>query len=118
VFSARPAVAQAQDLRARFEIVSSSDTSFSLVLGEERWVRAGMGGIVVDPRMKDEFVARFVIVALEERTALARITGMTTGISEFHMALIAPPRRPWYKQAFFWIPLVIGGAVGYLIGRG
>jgi hypothetical protein len=60
-----PARADTQDVRARFVIVDATDTTVSLVLGSASWLKPGMSGIIVDPRSRDDLVARFVIVALE-----------------------------------------------------
>jgi hypothetical protein len=106
----------AQDVRLRFEIVEPTDTSFTIILGDARWVKRGMDGIVVDPRQRDEMVARFSVESVDGRSARAVITGMTTGISTLHMALLSPPRKSWFRQRVFWIGAAVGLAIGFLVG--
>jgi hypothetical protein len=111
------AVVEAQDIRARFEIVSPSDTGFLIVLRDANWVKPGMSGIVVDPRQGDELVGSFVVRQIESRSAIVIITGMTTGIRTYHMAVMSVPRKPWYKSSLFWIGSVLGIAAGFFAGR-
>jgi hypothetical protein len=101
----------------RFEILSPADTAFSIVLGTVKWVKPGMTGIVVDPRQRDARTATFVVSRIEGRNAIARVTGLTSGLTTFHMALMPAPRKSWLKQPFFWVGTVFGIAVGFLAGR-
>jgi hypothetical protein len=107
-----------QDDRARFEIVSPNDTSLSFPLGNARWVKTGMTGIVVDPSQRDALVATFRVSRLDERIAHVTVTGTTTGITVFHAALLVVPKRTWLKNKFFWIGSGVGLLVGFLAGRG
>jgi hypothetical protein len=112
------ATGMAQETYARFEIIAPSDTTFTLVLAEVRWVKRGMAGVVVDPRQRDEMVARFTISAVDEKTARASITGMTSGITELHMALLPVPGKPWFAEKLFWLGTALGAALGFFLGRG
>jgi hypothetical protein len=111
-------VARAQIDQMRFEITAPTDTTFTLILGDIRWVKKGMTGTVVDPRQRDDMVANFRVDKVDGRTARAVITGMRTGITVFHAALLRAPRKSWFKQKVFWIGSGLGIAVGYLIGKG
>jgi hypothetical protein len=108
----------AQDNFARFEIVEPTDTTFSIVLRGARWVKKGMTGYVLDPRERDLMVGRFTVDQVDERTARAKITGMTTGITIFHAAMLPVPRKPWFKQMIFWIGTGLGMTIGYFVGKG
>jgi hypothetical protein len=115
LFTVTPALAQ--DSHTRFEIIAPTDTTFSIVLGTTRWVKVGMSGVVVDPRQRDELVARFSIKRIVDRTARATITGATRSISVNHSALLQQPKPSWFKDKFLWIGAGFGLAIGFLIGK-
>jgi hypothetical protein len=112
-----PRLLSAQNDYTRFEILEPSDTAFTIVLGEVRWMKPGMTGIVVDPRQRDVRTATFTVSRVDGRRAVARVTGLTSGLTTFHMALVRQPRRSWLKQPFFWVGTALGLAVGFLAGR-
>lgn len=109
--------ASAQDFQMRFEIVAPTDTTFTIVLGDARWVKQGMRGIVVDPRQRDERVATFSVDKTDGKSARAIITGTTTRITVFHAALLRVPKKSFLKDKFLWIGAGVGLAIGFFIGR-
>jgi hypothetical protein len=109
--------ADAQDNRTRFEITSPTDTTFTIILGDVRWVKVGMTGDVVDPALRDRLVGRFSVNSIVNRTARARITGLTTSIRTNHFALLRQPKVSWLKDKFLWIGAGVGLAVGFFIGK-
>lgn len=116
-FSLAASRGQAQDYQMRFEIVAPTDTTFTFVLGDARWVKKGMAGTVVDPRQRDALVARFTVDRIDERMARAIITRTTTGITVFHAALLRVPKKSWWRDKFLWIGTAVGLAIGYFVGR-
>jgi hypothetical protein len=116
VIGLAPGPARAQETAVRFPITQAGDTTFSFRVGEHLWVRAGMRGIVVDPRQQDVLVARFRITGLANGQANALITGQTTSVTAAHSVLLDVPSTPWYKQRTFWLGTAVGAVVGILIG--
>lgn len=102
----------AQSRTVRFEIASVGDTTLSFRVGEARWVRPGQVGTAVDPRRRDQMVARFRVLFVNNREATAVVTGQTTAVSTDHVATLVEPRRPWFRSGTFWTGLLVGGAVG------
>lgn len=114
-----PAVVDAQETSARFEIASAGDSTFTLVVGRHPWVRPGLYGIVVDPRQRDVLIARFQVIAADSANAMGLVTGMTTRVTTEHVALIdqpPPPELPWHRRRSFWIGVLVGVAAGFGIG--
>lgn len=114
-----PAVLGAQETSARFEIASTGDSTFTLVIGRHPWVRPGLYGIVVDPRQRDVLIARFQIIAADSANAMGLVTGMTTRVTTEHVALIdrpPPPEPPWHRRRSFWIGVLVGVAAGFGVG--
>lgn len=108
----------AQESSTRFQIAAPTDTTFTIPLGDARWVKGGMTGVVVDPTHDDALVATFSIRRVEDGRALAVATGLTTGLAIHHRALLTRPRKSFLAQRVFWVGSVLGIAVGYFIGRG
>jgi uncharacterized membrane protein YoaK (UPF0700 family) len=75
-------------------------------------VRAGAAGTAIDPRRRDELVARFRVLGVREGSATALVTGQTTAITTDHVATMEEPRRPWYRHRTFWSGLILGAALG------
>ncbi|MGZ8375861.1 MAG: hypothetical protein ACXW0Z_01355 [Gemmatirosa sp.] len=105
----------------RFEIVTAGDSTFQLLATEQRWLRAGMSGIVVDPRRRDVLVARFTLLAQRADTGDAVVTGQTMRVSTDHVALVARPPEPprvihRIERRRFWTGAAIGGALGLIVG--
>ena len=116
VLALAPGRVHAQETTVRFPVAQAGDTTFSFRLGQQQWVRAGLRGIVVDPRQQDVLVARFRIYNVAQGTAQAVITGQTTTVGTQHMVLLDIPRRPWYKERSFWLGTAVGAVAGLLIG--
>lgn len=108
--------AGAQALYARFEITAVGDTSFRFYPGRMTWIEPGQLGIAVDPRQRDVMVARFRVVSVRDGIATAVITGQTTRVGTDHMALVAPPERPWYARRTFWVGAGLGAVLGGVLG--
>ncbi|MCC6319390.1 MAG: hypothetical protein IT361_17090 [Gemmatimonadaceae bacterium] len=102
----------AQQRIVRFEITSVSDTSLTFRTGSETWVKRDLTGSAVDPRRRDQLVARFRVVVVADGRATALVTGQTTAVSTDHVAILEAPRRPWYRATPFWAGLLLGGAIG------
>lgn len=110
----------AQQRIVRFEITAVGDSTLSFMIGEMRWVRPGQVGTAIDPAKRDELVARFRIVAIQDGAAMALVTGQTTAVSTDHVATLEEPKRRWYRNKGFWSGLFLGAAMaitGTAIGR-
>ncbi|MBC7896385.1 MAG: hypothetical protein H7066_13300 [Cytophagaceae bacterium] len=107
-----PAALGAQQRLVRFEITAVSDTSLNFRVGTEKWVAPGLQGSAVDPRRRDQLVARYRVAFVRDGVATAMVTGQTTAVSIDHVATMPAPGRRWYRGAPFWAGLLLGGAVG------
>ncbi len=96
----------------RFLIVAVGDSTVSMLVPGERWVRRGMYGIAVDPRRRDALVARLYVQARIADTAVALVTGQTTRMSTDYVAIFRRPSTPVLRQGGFWGGLATGFAVG------
>ncbi len=96
----------------RFEVLSVGDSTFTFAAGQRRWIRARTRGVAVDPRRRDELVARFEVLQVVNGVATALVTGETTPITEKHIAVLRSPARKWYRTRDFWI----GAAAGLVAG--
>lgn len=108
--------AAAQETAARFEIVAVQDSTFSFLVGRQRWVAPSHHGIAVDPMKRDALVARFRVLGVRGDTATALITGETTRVTDQHVALINVPRQTWWKSSAFWRGTILGGIAGLAAG--
>ena len=111
-----PGSARAQETAVRFPVVDVGDTTFTFRIGDQRWVRTGLRGIVVDPRQRDVLIARFRVSNVNAEIARAVITGQATSVNTSHTVLLDVPRQPWYKQNSFWLGTAIGALAGFLLG--
>ena len=112
-----PRVAAAQFRGVRFEITQVGDTTFRFPRGSAAWVRDKATGIVVDPRSRDIYVARFTVARVDSGLVTAVITGQRTRVVTEHIAVMAEPPKPWYKGITFWAGTVFGVVIGALISR-
>lgn len=108
--------AQAQSRAVRFEITAIGDSTIVFRTGIAKWVRPGQLGVAVDPRRRDELVARFRVEAVREGSATAVITGQTTALTQDHVVVLDEPRRSAYASPAFWIGILVGGALGFIGG--
>ena len=107
--------ASAQIRGVRFEITQVGDTTFRFPRGNAGWVKVGASGIAVDPRQRDDLVARFLVLRLDSGLVTALITGQRTRLSTEHIAVLAEPPKPWWKGITFWAGTVFGVVIGALI---
>lgn len=104
----------------RFEVVAVDDTTFTILVGAERWVRRGTTGIAVDPRRRDALIARFRVISRAGDSVTALVTGQTAPIQPTHVALIRQPVPGPLRQDAFWAGLFLGlgaGAAAVLLFR-
>jgi hypothetical protein len=113
VLEPRPAAAQFRGVR--FEITQVGDTTFRFSRGTASWVRDKATGMVVDPRSRDTYVARFTVARVDSGLVTAVITGQRSRVATEHVAVMAEPPKPWYKGITFWAGTVFGVVVGALI---
>ena len=119
LLAAAPAAAtraDAQETAARFEIVAVQDSTFSFLLGRQRWVAPTRTGIAVDPMTRDALVARFRVLSVRGDTAVALVTGAATRVTTQHVALIAVPEPTWWRSAVFWRGAALGALGGLGVG--
>ncbi len=107
---------RAQTRAVRFLITTIGDSTIEFRTGAAKWIRPGQLGVAVDPRRRDELIARFRVEAVREGSATAVITGQTTAVSAEHVAVLDEPRRGAYRSPAFWIGIVVGGALGFIGG--
>lgn len=96
----------------RFEVVAAEDTTFTILIGADRWVRRGTLGVAVDPKRRDALVARFRVLARVGDSATALVTGQTTRVDPTHVALMREPVPGPLRQEAFWTGIVLGVAAG------
>lgn len=113
---ALPRAARAQSRAVRFSITAIGDSTIEFQTGSQKWIRPGQLGVAVDPRRRDELIARFRVESVREGSATAVITGQTTAVSSEHVAMLEEPRRAGYRSPAFWIGILVGGALGFIGG--
>jgi len=106
------ASAAAQQRAVRFEIIAVGDSTLLFKVGKAGWVHRGQVGTAVDPRKRDELVARFRVTRVDAGAATALVTGQTTALTTEHVATMEEPNRPWFRAKTFWSGLVLGAALG------
>ena len=111
-----PAV-RAQQSAYRFNIAQAGDSTFTIPLARNDWVKKGMRGIAVDPVHRDALVARFLITRVARDSAVALVTGQTTRVTTDLVALLERPSKPWYLKPTFWLGGVLGAIVGVVASR-
>ncbi len=111
-----PRAAEAQRAPARFEITAVTDSTLAFRAADARWLRPGVVGTAVDPRRRDQMVARFRVLTVADGVATALITGQTTDVSTDHVATVDEPEPRWYRRGTFWLGLLLGGVLGGVVG--
>lgn len=111
-----PSSAEAQSRGVRFVITAIGDSTIEFRTGIETWLRPGQLGVAVDPRRRDELIARFRVISVGEGSATAVITGQTTAVITDHVAVVDEPRRSAYRSPAFWIGITLGAALGFIGG--
>jgi hypothetical protein len=115
--AASPRPSGAQQVSARFEIASVSDSTFTFAMGAQRWVANRTRGIVVDPAARDALVARFRILSVSDGVVTALVTGQTTVVTTQHFVVMTPPSLPpFYKRTAFWTGAAAGAVLGLILG--
>ena len=102
----------AADERERFEILSVGDSTFTFAIGKRRWVAVHARGDAVDPKRRNELVARFEVMSVAGGVATALITGETTRLNTTHVALLDAPREAFYRRGSFWGGVLAGALAG------
>jgi hypothetical protein len=100
------------DDRARFEILSVGDSTFTFAVGSRHWVAPHARGDAVDPRRRNALVARFEVTSVSGGVATALIIGETTRLNTTHVALLDAPREAFYRKGSFWGGVLAGVVAG------
>jgi hypothetical protein len=103
----------AQEARARFDIDSVGDSTFTFAAGRARWVSRGQRGLAVDAKDGDALIARFRVLRVEHGIATAVVTGQTARVTPGEVALLKEPKTPFYVEPYFWAAVVGGAAIGF-----
>lgn len=117
VAAAAPCEAQRAPAQ-RFFIEEVGDSTFTITVSGERWVRPGIVGTAVDPLRRDSVVARFRIIRSDRHRATALVTGQVADVLPSHVALLPTPEKRWYARRSFWVALLLGGAIGSTVTAG
>jgi hypothetical protein len=112
LLAAAPSLA-AQEARARFDVDSVGDSTFTFAVGRAHWVSRGQRGLAVDAKQSDALIARFRVLRVEHGIATAVVTGQTARVTPGEVALLSEPRPRFYEMPVFWIALGVGGAIGF-----
>jgi hypothetical protein len=110
--AATPAFAQAGYVR--FDVASVADSGFTFTTSGAGWVVRGQVGLAVDPAHGDALIARFRVTDVRDGRATAVVTGQTARLTTSHVALLAQPKPPFYRQPLFWVGAVAGGIIGFV----
>ena len=110
--------ARAQDRDVRFAITTVGDTTVTFQACKMTWVVRSKRAIVVDPRRRDELVARLKVLSVSANgQATALVTGQTGRITTDHVVLGTEPQSRWYKSAMLWMGTAFGLVAGFAIGK-
>lgn len=115
---ATPTHAVAQDRDVRFEITAVGDTTVTFRAGRFTWVVRSPRAIVVDPRRRDELVARLKVVSVSsDGAAIAIVTGQRGRVTTEHFVVATEPPTRWYKSLGLWVGATLGLVAGFGLGR-
>ena len=108
----------AQDRDVRFEITAVGDTTLNFRAGKLTWVVRSPRAIVVDPRRRDELIARLKVVSVSSTgDAMAVVTGQRGRVTTDHVVLAEQPPSRWYRNVALWFGAALGLAAGFGLGR-
>jgi hypothetical protein len=110
--------AHAQDRDVRFAITAVGDTTVTFRAGKMTWVVRSPRAIVVDPRRRDELVARIKVLSVSSTgDATAVVTGQTGRITVDHFVVAREPPSRWYRNAYLWMGAALGLVTGFGLGK-
>ena len=113
-----PSSARAQDRDVRFAITEVGDTTITFNAGRMTWVVRSPRAIVVDPRRRDELVARIKVLTVSSKgDATAVVTGQTGRITTDHFVVAQEPPSRWYKNVYLWVGAALGLVTGFGLGK-
>ena len=108
-------MAGAQSFEARFSITTVGDSTISFA-SNAPWVKRGLQGIIVDPIRSDALMGRFEILTARSGFVTALIRAEAGEIRPGFVAVLQPPKTPFYRNRTFWggalLGLVVGGIAG------
>jgi hypothetical protein len=113
-----PSRGQAQDRDVRFQITAVGDTTVTFRAGRLTWVVRSPRAIVVDPRRRDEAIARLKVLSVSSGgDAVAVVTGQTGRITTDHFVVAQEPPTRWYKNLGLWVGATLGLVAGFGLGK-
>jgi hypothetical protein len=113
-----PSRAAAQDRDVRFEITAVGDTTVTFRAGRDTWVVRSPRAIVVDPRRRDELVARLKVISVSsDGAATAVVTGQRGRVTTEHFVIAQEPPSRWFKNLGLWVGATLGLVAGFSLGR-
>ena len=113
-----PSRGNAQDRDVRFQITAVGDTTVTFRAGRLTWVVRSPRAIVVDPRRRDEAIARLKVLSVSSGgDAVAVVTGQTGRITTDHFVVAQEPPTRWYKNLGLWVGATLGLVAGFGLGK-
>jgi hypothetical protein len=113
-----PSAARAQDRDVRFAITAVGDTTVTFRAGKLTWVVRSPRAMVVDPRRRDELVARLKVLSVSSNgDATALVTGQTGRITTDYFVVAQEPPSRWYKNVYLWMGTALGLVTGFGLGK-
>ena len=110
--------ARAQDRDVRFEITAVGDTTVTFRAGRMTWIVRSPRAIVVDPRRRDEAIARLKVLSVSSSgEAIATVTGQTGRITTDHLVIAREPPNRWYRNLGLWVGATLGIVAGFGLGK-
>lgn len=111
-------VARGQDRDVRFAITAVGDTTVTFRAGKMTWVVRSSRAIVVDPRRRDELIARLKVLSVSSNgEATAVVTGQTGRVTTDYLVIATEPPTRWYRNVALWVGATLGLVAGFALGR-